>query len=177
MWHWRLCTQNTRLYLNNVISDTSDLFDNIVVLIRAYRILPQFCVDPFSQFSSICSRPSILLFHYPIGHTHITSESLCCYNGKRFNWFSFPNCLKCFSVSVYNVTVLKSILQKLFPLWANVDSQSSSETVRCMLQRRCNGIVSQHHFGCTFMWPWSETELKPVRSSGLELRCLLKENQ
>ncbi len=138
-------------------------------------------IDSFHRIHSVSSPVYAVdlpnsCFMTPLG-VHITSESLCCYNGKIFNWFSFPNCLKCFSLSVYNGAFLESVLQKLFPLWANQDFQSSSETVCCTLQRRCNGIVSQHHFGCTFMRPWSETELKPVRGPGLELRCLLKENQ
>lgn len=148
----------------NLVKDVFDLFNNIVVLIRANRFLQQFSVDLFSYVPSICNRPSIFFFHDPIGHTHITPETLCCYSGKRFNWFSFSNDFKCFNAAVllWYVAVHESVIQKLFPLWMNLDFQSSRETVCCALQWRCNGIVSQHQLSCTFMRPWSETELKPV---------------
>lgn len=67
-----------RLYVNNLIwgKDAFDLFDNIVVLIRAYRFLPQFCVDPFSQFSSICSNLQYSCFMTPLG-IHTSHRSPC----------------------------------------------------------------------------------------------------
>lgn len=179
-WHWRLCTQNIKLDLTNLILWKMYLIYLIILLYWLERI------DSYSSFlwiysdvPSICNRPSIFFFHDPIGHTHITPETLCCYSGKRFNWFSFSNDFKCFNAAVllWYVAVHESVIQKLFPLWMNLDFQSSRETVCCALQWRCNGIVSQHQLSCTFMRPWSETELKPVWGPCLELRCLLKENQ